>query len=84
MFLYAGLMSKAKAIKLNLFTELMQGVDAMKGRRERKVALRTHKLPVSEIKESPGAEPLGGSPRIYAGVGALQRSGKFDSEDDAL
>ncbi len=26
----------------------------------------------------------GGSPRIYAGVGALQRSGKFGSDHDGL
>ncbi len=36
------------------------------------------------LRKEVGAERLGGSPRIYAGVGALQRSGKFDSHHDAL
>ena len=37
-----------------------------------------------QAAENYGAESLGGSPRIYAGEGALQRSGKFESEHDAL
>lgn len=49
-------MNKQKTIKRNLFAELMEGVDAMKARREGKVTLRTHKVKVPEIKESPDAE----------------------------
>jgi DNA-binding transcriptional regulator YiaG len=49
-------MSKRKTIKRNLFSELMEGLDAMKEHREGKVTLRTHKLPVAAIEESPGAE----------------------------
>lgn len=49
-------MSKQRKTKRNLFAELMEGVDAMKARREGKLTLRTHKLKVPEIKESPHAE----------------------------
>src|ERR1700678_3003819 len=49
-------MSKQKTVKRNLFSELMEGLDAMKEHREGKVTLRTHKLPVAAIEESPGAE----------------------------
>jgi putative transcriptional regulator len=42
--------------KRNLFAELMEGVDAMKARREGKVTLRTHRVAVPEIKAAPGAE----------------------------
>ena len=49
-------MNKQKTTKRNLFAELMEGVDAMKARREGKVTLRTHKVKVPEIKESPDAE----------------------------
>jgi putative transcriptional regulator len=45
-----------KTSKRNIFSELMEGLDAMKEHREGKVTLRTHKLPVTEIEESPGAE----------------------------
>ena len=49
-------MNKQKTTKRNLFAELIEGVDAMKARREGKVTLRTHKVKVPEIKESPDAE----------------------------
>ena len=49
-------MTKQAASKRNLFTELMEGVGAMKEHREAKLTLRTHKVPAAEIKESPGAE----------------------------
>jgi DNA-binding transcriptional regulator YiaG len=49
-------MSKRKTVKRNIFSELMEGLDAMKEHREGKVTLRTHKLPVAAIEESPGAE----------------------------
>jgi putative transcriptional regulator len=49
-------MSRQKTVKRNLFSELMEGLDAMKEHREGKVTLRTHKLPVAAIEESPGAE----------------------------
>lgn len=49
-------MKKHKATKRNLFAELMEGVDAMKAHRERKITLRTKTVAVPEIKESPGAE----------------------------
>ncbi len=35
-------MKKQNATKRNLFKELMEGIDAMKARREGKVTLRTH------------------------------------------
>jgi putative transcriptional regulator len=49
-------MKKQNATKRNLFAELIEGVDAMKARREGKVTLRTHTVTVPEIKVSPGAE----------------------------
>ena len=49
-------MSNHKMSKRNIFSELMEGLDAMKEHREGKVTLRTHKLPVAEIEESPGPE----------------------------
>jgi putative transcriptional regulator len=49
-------MTARKPPKRNIFSELMEGVDAMKEHREGKVTLHTHKLPAVEIKESPGAE----------------------------
>ena len=49
-------MKKQNAMKRNLFAELMEGVDAMKARREGKVTLRTHTVAAPEIKPSPGAE----------------------------
>ena len=49
-------MKKQNATKRNLFAELMEGVDAMKARREGKVTLREHAVAVPEIKESPDAE----------------------------
>lgn len=42
--------------KRNLFAELMEGVDAMKTRREGKVTLRTHRVAAPEIEAAPGAE----------------------------
>ncbi len=49
-------MKKQNPTKRNLFAELMEGVDAMGGHRERKVTLRTHAVAAPEIKVSPGAE----------------------------
>jgi putative transcriptional regulator len=49
-------MTAKKTSKRNIFSELMEGVDAMKEHREGKVTLRTHKLPAPEIEESPEAE----------------------------
>lgn len=42
--------------KRNLFAELMEGVDAMKARREGKVTLRSHRVAAPEIEAAPGAE----------------------------
>jgi putative transcriptional regulator len=49
-------MKKQNATKRNLFAELMEGVEAMKGQREGKVTLRTYAVPVPKVKESPGSE----------------------------
>jgi DNA-binding transcriptional regulator YiaG len=49
-------MSNHKTSKRNIFSELMEGLGAMKEHRDGKVTLRTHKLPVAEIEESPGPE----------------------------
>jgi putative transcriptional regulator len=49
-------MKKPTVKKREIFAELMEGVDAMKQHRERKVTLRTHSAPPAEVKESPGAE----------------------------
>jgi putative transcriptional regulator len=45
-----------KNAKRNIFSELMEGIDAMKEHREGKVTLRTHKLPAADIEELPGAD----------------------------
>jgi putative transcriptional regulator len=47
---------KKKTVKRSVFAELMEGVDAMKSHRRGKVTLRTHVVPVPEIKESPGPD----------------------------
>ncbi len=49
-------MTRKKAVKRNVFTELMEGVDAMKQHREGKLTLRTHKLPPHEVEKAPGGE----------------------------
>jgi putative transcriptional regulator len=49
-------MKTQKITKRNLFAELVEGVDAMKARREGKVTLRSHTVAVPEIKVSPEAE----------------------------
>lgn len=49
-------MNKPRGKKREIFAELMEGVDAMKQHRERKVTLRTHSVPPAEVKEAPGAE----------------------------
>lgn len=49
-------MSRAKATKRNIFAELMEGMDAMKERREGKLTLRTHKVSAPTIEKAPGAE----------------------------
>ena len=49
-------MSKRQETKRNIFAELMEGVRTMGEHRAGKVTLRTHSLPQTEVKESPGAE----------------------------
>jgi putative transcriptional regulator len=49
-------MSKKTESKRNIFSELMEGVDAMGAHRTGKVTLRTHAFPEAEVKEAPGAE----------------------------
>ncbi len=49
-------MKKQDATKRNLFAELMEGVNAMKAQRERKVTLHTHSVAIPKVEESPGAE----------------------------
>lgn len=49
-------MKKQNASKRNLFAELMEGVDAMKARREGKVTLREHAVAAPKIEATPGAE----------------------------
>src|SRR5258708_5516380 len=49
-------MKKQNGTKRNLFAELIEGVDAMKAHRARKVTLRTHIVAAPKIKVSPGAE----------------------------
>lgn len=49
-------MKKQSAANRSVFAELMEGVDAMKARREGKITLRSHAVAVPEVKESPGAE----------------------------
>ena len=49
-------MKKQTAAKRSLFAELMEGVEAMKDHRERKVTLRTHKIAVPDVEPSPDAE----------------------------
>lgn len=49
-------MNKQRAVKRDIFAELMEGVGAMGEHREGKATLRTHKLPAAEVKDAPGAE----------------------------
>jgi putative transcriptional regulator len=49
-------MNKENTVKRDIFAELMEGVDAMKERRASKATLRTHKVSVTEVKETPGAD----------------------------
>jgi len=49
-------MSRRKAEKRNIFTELMEGVDAMHAHREGKLTLRMHRLPAAKTEEAPGAK----------------------------
>jgi putative transcriptional regulator len=49
-------MKKQGAVKRNLFAELMEGIESIKNYREGKVTLRTHTVPVSEMKAAPGAK----------------------------
>jgi putative transcriptional regulator len=49
-------MSKQKTVKRDIFAELMDGIGTMRKHREGKATLRTHKLPVAEVKEAPAAE----------------------------
>lgn len=48
-------MSKTKVKKRNVFADLMEGVDAMKERREGKVTLRTRKVSMPRTEAAPGA-----------------------------
>jgi putative transcriptional regulator len=48
-------MSKPKSAKRDIFAEIMEDVEAMKGHREGKVTMKTHKFPEPEMKESPDA-----------------------------
>jgi putative transcriptional regulator len=49
-------MKKRTGTKRNIFSELMEGVDAMGAHRIGKLTLRTHDFPDAEVKESPGGE----------------------------
>jgi putative transcriptional regulator len=49
-------MSRQKEGKRRVFSELMEGLQAMKAHREGKLTLRNHILAVPEVKETPGAE----------------------------
>lgn len=49
-------MKGQRSAERNIFAELMEGVGAMGERRAGKATLRTHSLPMAEVKESPGAE----------------------------
>lgn len=49
-------MSRKKAGKRQVFSELMEGVEAMKSHRGGKLTLRTHIVAVPEVKEAPGAD----------------------------
>ena len=49
-------MSRQRAGKRQVFSELMEGVEAMKAHREGKLTLRTHVLAVPEIKETPSGD----------------------------
>jgi putative transcriptional regulator len=49
-------MSRQKASKRQVFSELMEGVEAMKAHRGGKLTLRTHVVAVPEIKETPGGD----------------------------
>jgi len=49
-------MKKPKTGKRDLFAELMEGVDAMKARREGKLTLRSRAVAAPEREDSPGSE----------------------------
>lgn len=49
-------MSRQTAGKRQVFSELMEGVEAMKAHRGGKLTLRTHVVAVPEVKETPGAD----------------------------
>jgi putative transcriptional regulator len=49
-------MKKGNKAKRNVFSELMEGLEAMKARREGKATLRTHAAAAPKVEESPGAE----------------------------
>lgn len=49
-------MSRQKAGKRQVFSELMEGVEAMKAHRGGKLTLRNHVVAVPEVKETPGAD----------------------------
>lgn len=49
-------MNSQKTVKRDIFAELMDGVGAMGEHRAGKATLRTHRVAVPEMKESPGAE----------------------------
>lgn len=49
-------MKKGNRAKRNVFSELMEGLEAMKARREGKATLRTHAAAAPKVEESPGTE----------------------------
>jgi putative transcriptional regulator len=48
--------SKPKHVSRDVFSELVEGIVAMKEHRLGKATLRTHRLPAAYVKEAPGAE----------------------------
>jgi len=49
-------MNSPEQTSRKLFSELLEGVEAMRAHRTGKVTLRTHSLPQAEVKEAPGPE----------------------------
>lgn len=49
-------MRESNTARRDIGAELMESVAAMKSHREGKTTLRTHKLPLAQVKETPGAE----------------------------
>jgi putative transcriptional regulator len=49
-------MKNAVEARRSVFSELMEGVTAMRQHREGKLTLRTHTLPQADVEEAPGPE----------------------------